>query len=553
MVTQKGKVRVVERADRPWRANRNAAFRLLLGSLALSSCFRPDDGREPPLDRIYFPTGLALSEDGSRLYVANSDWDLQFNAGSVQAYDVEQMRSLLPASCREDGDCEGGDVCHNRPVTQEDGSELGPTYFCMPADATNPCGERGTKPLSRRLLEPGVCAPVDNRDERLLLGSVGVGAFATDLIYRSNPRGGGRLFVPVRSDATLHWIDVKASPDGPGEELECGQAIGEGQRQGHCDDDHRRGNASDEAADDGERLPIEPYGLAASADGTILVTAHQTRGQLGLFVNDWSEPEQGPRLRDVLGGLLIDDVAQLVAIPVPRVAREGYQEVPYQPGFWASFRSLSRLQLIRYFDADHSATGRPFLERSRSAPILGATRTADVRSLDVSDVRRRTCEDACAQGETQCLLECSRVPLEVFLTNRVPSSLMIGHTVNTRLGELPSDEFQVTTVVPIVGAPTTVVLGDVLTAGQEPAHRAFVLSFDASTLTIVDTEAQSIEAIVQTGRGPTDIQIDPVRGLGYVSHFTDSYIGVLDLDRSHPTYGSMILTLGTPTPPRGDR
>src|SRR5215510_2227400 len=69
-----------------------------LGLSALG-CFKPDDGREPPLDRIYFPTGLTLSPDADRLYVANSDWDLQFNAGSVQAYDAARLRELLPRYC----------------------------------------------------------------------------------------------------------------------------------------------------------------------------------------------------------------------------------------------------------------------------------------------------------------------------------------------------------------------------------------------------------------------------------------------------------------------
>src|SRR5689334_19788879 len=79
-----------------------------LGLSALG-CFKPDDGREPPLDRIYFPTGLALSPDGDRLYVANSDWDLQFNAGSVQAYDAARLRELLPRACNVDTDCAGPD------------------------------------------------------------------------------------------------------------------------------------------------------------------------------------------------------------------------------------------------------------------------------------------------------------------------------------------------------------------------------------------------------------------------------------------------------------
>jgi hypothetical protein len=38
-----------------------------------------------------------------------------------------------------------------------------------------------------------------------------------------------------------------------------------------------------------------------------------------------------------------------------------------------------------------------------------------------------------------------------------------------------------------------------------------------------------------------------------VAHFTDSYIGVIDLDQRHHTFGTMIRALGRPSAPRGDR
>src|SRR6185503_6571860 len=89
-----------------------ASFCSVALCLAVSGCFKPDDGREPPLNRIYFPTGLALSPDADRLYVANGDWDLQFNAGSVQAYDAARLRALLPHYCNADADCAAPDeVC----------------------------------------------------------------------------------------------------------------------------------------------------------------------------------------------------------------------------------------------------------------------------------------------------------------------------------------------------------------------------------------------------------------------------------------------------------
>src|SRR5262245_59834720 len=109
------------------------SFGCLLAALGSVGCFKPDDGLEPPLDRIYFPTGIALSPDGSRLYVANSDWDLQFNAGSVQVYDAARLRALLPTFCDADADCNAvGGRCDLTPSTDAGGVERAPTHWCLP-------------------------------------------------------------------------------------------------------------------------------------------------------------------------------------------------------------------------------------------------------------------------------------------------------------------------------------------------------------------------------------------------------------------------------------
>ena len=45
--------------------------------------------------------------------------------------------------------------------------------------------------------------------------------------------------------------------------------------------------------------------------------------------------------------------------------------------------------------------------------------------------------------------------------------------------------------------------------------------------------------------------MDPKEPIAYVSHFTDSYIGLIDLDQSHSeTFESIVATIGIPTPRR---
>src|SRR5580658_3719048 len=50
------------------------------------------EGTDPPTTTFYFPVGLAVSPGGNVLYVANSDFDLQWNGGTIQSYDLFRLR-----------------------------------------------------------------------------------------------------------------------------------------------------------------------------------------------------------------------------------------------------------------------------------------------------------------------------------------------------------------------------------------------------------------------------------------------------------------------------
>lgn len=545
-------------------ARRPAVRRFLRGlfwlvGIGAAGCFKPDDGREPPLDRIYFPTGIALSPDGNRLYLANSDWDLQFNAGSVQVYDAERLRELLPRYCESDAECAGSNErCDLAPRVDANGVTFAPTYSCIDIATEDPCEGLGLQTAGDRLVAPGLCQPLDNRAPDLLLDSVEIGTFATDLVYRQSPFGGGRLFIPVRSDATLHWIDVRggASPTDTLAELDCGQGTGR-----ECDADHRRGDGDGERTRTGEELPIEPFGVDASADGTLIVTTHQTEGQVSLFVNEWEGTEKGPKLNYILDGLPPTPVV-VTAIPVPEIARldlaSGSPQLGYRQGFWLAFRGtrFPFIQLIRYYD-DPAGRNSPFLEQAFADRL---TLTSDIRGMAVDASARTRCELACS-GETACLTACAGVALEVFLANappplsassRPPGWLMIGNSTSIRRAEVPNDRLQVSDLVAIDSGPSRTVIGEITDEQGQPRRRVFVTSFDARSVTIYDPDARLIEARVLTGRGPTALAIDAANALGYVAHFTDSYVGVIDLDRRHRTFGTIIRALGRATAPRGD-
>src|SRR4051794_32768388 len=61
-------------------------------TLSAVDCYSTGDGTPPPLDQLYYPVGLRVSAGGSVLYAVNSDFDLQYNGGTLQSYDLGLIR-----------------------------------------------------------------------------------------------------------------------------------------------------------------------------------------------------------------------------------------------------------------------------------------------------------------------------------------------------------------------------------------------------------------------------------------------------------------------------
>ncbi len=133
-------------------------LKLFIPCVFLSGCFGTGEGVEVPQDQIYFPVGLALDKNAQHLFVVSSDFDLQFNGGAVQSYDLDKLHEALPTLCHDSADCESAKT--------KDGAA---TYcspeagFCTikPTEADSdptPC-QQGDRADSDRLLFPGRCNP----------------------------------------------------------------------------------------------------------------------------------------------------------------------------------------------------------------------------------------------------------------------------------------------------------------------------------------------------------------------------------------------------------
>lgn len=521
---------------------------LLVSACGLPACFPPGDGLEPPSDDFNFPVGLALSPNGTRLYVANSDYDLRYNSGVLQVLDTDAIRAHLPQHCRTDDDCSGGTTCANGTATG-----VPVTFTCVDASGSW-CGELGPRQLTGALSNPGPCAPVP-LSRNLVLASARIAPFVADLRYvPAGPNREARLVLPVRGDATLHWADVEDDVAGSGPLLDCGQA-----RDGApCDANHRRGDQRSEAAPDGTKLPTEPFGIAVSDDGGAVFLGHQSQGSVSVFENG----RNGPALQSVLSGLPSNPMG-LAVVPAPRAARR--DDVDYRLGVLVSYRFFGdvapHVELLRYFDSESAAPALPYLHRAARGEITTNTVGLDSRGLAVDVSRRTQCEDECAasaeceeseasEGCGACLLACAAVPFDAYLANRSPDSLLVGRS-RPVFGELTRDDVpNFSDAAPVRGGPNRVVVASVRDEAGRASQRVFLLSFDAQLLYVYDPERREFEAHVATGQGPQAVVVDEARALAYVAHFTNSYVGVVDLDKRHSTYGRMLLTVGEPRSPQ---
>ena len=538
--------------------------------VTLSACVPAGDGVQPIVERSYFPVGLSVDPTGDWLYVVNSDFDLQYNQGTVQSLDLRRIEAVARRPCSRNSECatDGAAVQQrcDTTATPENGGDA--SFFCVDVEgafAGLPCGAIPENSASARAVSPGRCGPVNLTDPPgggapLQTDAVAISAFATDslLVRRPVVQGDGtevpsatqsRLFLPVRGDSSLHFIDVD------GGRLQCGQT----KLGGSCSADYRVRETETADPEEPFVVPTEPYGIAATSDGRALVMSHQSGGKASAFIHDWSSQRDGkpipPRLVSVVTNIPTSAIG-IATLPPSLVPSDAEGGDP--PGFLVTFRNDPSVHLLRFLNPAQALGGapaaedRPLLFDVAKAPIAANSVGSDSRGIAIDDRGRRAAGLAC-NGDQACLALAARVPLDVYVANRSPASLLIGRTNQGEAraaGDLPVFHDN----VPLTQGPSRVVLGHVIDPSGQPSPRVFVLCFDSALIYVYDPERRVIETQIQTGRGPHALAFDPdpaQRRVAYVGHFTDSYVGVISLDQRYPpTFGSTLATLGTPSPPR---
>lgn len=562
---------------------------------AAVSCYAGGGGLTPPGDTFYFPVGLAVSRGGNVLYAANSDFDLQYNGGTLQSYDLHRLRTdaafaiLDPyENTRPPGENLRSNLVFGGPDRELDEA----SRYCREGTGAPPVRRPGS--AERQPLGETCAPPMESR--RYLRDSAIIGAFATDLQLSLSK---DRLYAPVRGDTSLTWTDVAL--DGPTEVPTGGPEAyapfriacrDRDPRTNRCGQGSRAGeNPGRERANTrGLRMPGEPFGMAQSQDGSAIVVTHQTVAQTSLFASGvFSDGTRDtPSLQFVLGEVPIggNAIASVPHLCVPRGANAPCAQP--RPAFLQTSRAANELALLRYYDDDGSTERRPFLVREAVFRITANASGIDSRGIAIDDTPRRRCLAETGGDAAACV----RVPSRLFIANRSPASLLVGEVGQSAAsddGAFNQDQVSLFASIPLSAGPSRVYLAPIVDGAGNYALRVFVVCFDAATVYVFDPDANAVEAIVRVGPGPFAMAFDPFDlddvalrrpvpfderqpgGAGrvplrrysfaYLASFTRSYVQVLDLDnsrridvgegRTRATFADVVFTLGRPTIPKG--
>jgi hypothetical protein len=493
-----------------------ASAALALAAALGSGCY-PSGGRgtEPVDDQFYFPVSVSLTRTGKWLIVANSDFDLKYNSGTVQALDLGDPTSGgIEQAARE---------CEREMLSSDCLAEPG-------TQARRDCDDR----LTNGLMCFGPPQP-DAWSVPYVKASVRIGAFASDMkvvpvydtdVSQETPVANvSRVLVPVRGDASLTFIDAIESASGI--TLNCYAGAGPNQLGHDCDANHTVGQDPNANARN-LSLEGEPFAIAtpdfwkcgSTASGAcaleparsngIASVVHQTSGDVSVFRNVQLYKANAlriPTLAYTLGGLAVSASAIAALDVTDGVEGDTPPIVPFVPRFLVANLSQSSLFEVSYL-GDDGNPDRSVLTASALIPITTQQTGYDTRGIVV---------DPPAKDEGDR-------PTRVFLASRSPASLVVGQ-IDRASGQLHFYENH-----PLPIGPSRITRSTFLGADGHTHTRVYIASYDSAYVVSYDPDTRRLGGVIKAGRGPYAIAIDDGRKLAYVANFIDGTIQVMDVN-----------------------
>lgn len=532
------------------------------------ACNLRNPGVTPPRGALSFPIALGLSqprrdargEQSSRfLYVANSNFDLRYNAGTLQVYDLDALDALLErGSCRQRNQpVDGGTISvpnYTRPPLARpvdagvDGGDAldgaGPesdAELPLDADASNTpvdgavadAGElvdgavadastivlTGREPDADREQVGYLCDTpsttdkdsiccVDRAEEigSLLRDQRFIDSYATGMGIAA-VGGSDRLYVPISSRSRLLHVDV----DGEGR-IQCESP------SGRCSQGPGVGRPDEEP--DAE-FPGQPETVAvgklselgvddpARGEHRFVLIAHEA-GDLSLTVDDGV---RAPTLESVLKGF----ATRPTSIALDRQRKLAYVS-------FSSVSHISRVGVTLHPERRADEPGaRELLFESSQILLPGLSQPRDVRDLAVDPAD----------------------PDRLFAVVRGQFGAPLEAIAFLRLDPSTSNEARLIDAVRVGAGPSK------FEHVQFPNGRSFLLvsCYDERSIYIIDASTRELEFVVRNIAGPHELAFDGARQLLYVTDFRLSVLRVVDLagliDRAQPS-PRVVATLGSP-------
>lgn len=539
--------------ERARSTHRTGAF--LLGALAAlaagaAACSLSQQGVMPPADTLFFPSAAIMPPDGQWLFVANSNADLRYNDGTLAVLNVG-LDVVAPTA----------DGTLTLRGAASDRARPGQWATCPQEDYVTPL-PRSTPPTCCWDVQD---SNILNCDERLYVQSdatVRIGSYAAGMAWQTYCKGncaaqegcafdqaGARIFLGVRGDTSLTWVDVLPAAGGPRPSLHCRQD-GNVASLAECTQkvSSMRPNLLTEAGDTSAwdvPLPDEPYALTMDENRDLLYVGHL----------------DGNTLTPDSGGISVFNVSFDSSTPSaagfpPEPAFITPTSSPFPANNVGNF-GITSLRLHPPLGSDPTgdpeifATSRYLPMVTSLSPFLSGAQTATQFNCgDNSDVVLLGGPDSLATGLTGseirgvAFLDPSpSAPDEaqrVFALQRVPPAL-VGFEVNrTSSGAVTAIP---TSVLETCSGPTF------LYQNQQPGDgmRLYVNCFDTGEIYVFDPTIPALITSVQVGRGPAGLVFDPKLPVAYVLNFSQNDVGVIDLQPGSPTEDHLIQRIGFPS------
>ena len=520
----------------------SASVRIALGFLLISGALSPGcinkDGEPLPGGLMTFPIAIELSlfedADGKPkfVYVTSSNFALQYNSGNVQSYDLNMAVAAIETFCMGPGIRQiclepdySGDVsdpsCACEPLSEPDCVPTGTGVLeaCLEDDyqgdvndescACNPFFDKGTGadacvaipanrctvvPAGLQLSTPNAALKVI-RVEGLLPGEVEIGSFSDGMGLSTDGR---RIYVPVRSDANLTFIDTNEEG-----QLRCGGEYG----QIHvCSSAYRSG--SSELVNPSEELILPPdpvdvyvgdlaadFGSSSAPDdpafrGDYILMAHR-EGKASMFFDQLRpggpEPLKRPRLAATIDGLAPEQVT-----------------ITLEPGTKRAWiPSAEAAVVIRLGIGIDGDPTQSYLFNAGTLAVSGLDTGAQNRDI-VFDPR----------PDRNLAYIVAKAPQALIVAQSEASGLNL-----SMIGQISACR-----------DPSRIQLGEVPT-GDGTVLLAFVTCFLSNNVLVIDVDRLQGITLLTNISGAFEFVIDGPRLLMYMADFSSSVIRVVDLRR----------------------